>query len=156
MSKKQKSASREVSRPQHGRQEQAESVARHSEIQHADGDLSVEQVSAQRFWSGALPRPEDLAKYNAIVPGAAERILAMAEKEQEHRIALEQQIVPANATAGKHGQWLGAGISLLALLSAAFTAVMGAPWQVSVALVGVPVPSVARSLVTAFKTSDDD
>jgi hypothetical protein len=26
-------------------------------------------------WSGRLPRPEDLEKYNAIVPGAAEKLV---------------------------------------------------------------------------------
>jgi uncharacterized membrane protein len=156
MSKKQRNVSREVDQPQRGRQEQAEAVARRSEVQHANGDQSVEQVMAQRYWSGALPRPEDFAKYNAIVPDAAERILAMAEKEQEHRIVLENQIVPSNASAGKRGQWLGAAIASLALILAAVTALVGAPWMVSVALVGVPILSVARSLVTAFKAPDDD
>jgi uncharacterized membrane protein len=39
--------------------------------------------------SGPLPPPEDLAKYNMIVPDAAERILRMAEKQQAHRMELE-------------------------------------------------------------------
>jgi len=79
----------------------------------------------------------------------------MAEKEQEHRIALEGMIVPANSKAGQRGQWLGASISALALVLAVAAVYMGAAWQVSVALVGVPVLSVARSLVTAFKTDPE-
>lgn len=79
----------------------------------------------------------------------------MAEKEQDHRASLEAQIVPANETAGKRGQWLGAGISIVALGLGALTSFWGAPWQVSVAMVGVPVLSVARSLVTAFRAKAD-
>ena len=79
----------------------------------------------------------------------------MAEREQEHRISLEAQIVPANNAAGQRGQWLGAGISALALILAFFAPAVGAPWQVAVALVGVPVLSVARSLVSAFRTKDE-
>ena len=46
-------------------------------------------------WQGPLPPPESLERYNDILPNAAERIMAMAEKEMEHRhkkeyIILEQ------------------------------------------------------------------
>lgn len=43
------------------------------------------QISEQRHYSGPLPMPEDLAKYDQVVPGAAERIIQMAEKEMQHR-----------------------------------------------------------------------
>lgn len=99
-----------------------------------------------------LPGPTDFAKYAEIVPDAPERLLAMAEREQAHRIAMESQIVPANMAVGLRGQWLGAIISIVALALAVVAAWMEAPWQVSVALVGVPVLSVARSLVTAFRS----
>lgn len=79
----------------------------------------------------------------------------MAEREQQHRIDMEGQIVPANNKAGLRGQWLGAGISISALVLAVFAAWLEAPWQVSVALVGVPVLSVARSLVTALRSDKD-
>ena len=39
------------------------------------------QVSEEHHFSGPLPRPEDLAKYDQIVPGAAARIIQMAEKK---------------------------------------------------------------------------
>ena len=34
---------------------------------------------------GPLPTPEDFARYNEVVPDAAERILRQAEKEQDFR-----------------------------------------------------------------------
>lgn len=43
------------------------------------------QVSQSRHYSGPLPLPEDLARYDQVVPGAAERIIKMAENEMQHR-----------------------------------------------------------------------
>lgn len=135
---------------------QAERVSQNAEIVHGDGTREQVELRAERYWSGALPRPEDFARYAEIVPDAPERILLMAEREQQHRINLEAQIVPANNAAGRRGQWLGAGISALALALAVVASHIGAPWQVSVAIVGVPVLSVARSLVTAIRSKDDE
>lgn len=46
----------------------------------------------QQHYSGPLPKPEDLAKYNQVVPGAAERIIAMAEKEMDFRHKSENKL----------------------------------------------------------------
>jgi len=40
-------------------------------------------------WQGPLPPPEQLAEYNAVHPGFAERIIRMAEQEGEHLRARE-------------------------------------------------------------------
>lgn len=41
-------------------------------------------------FAGPLPHPEHFALYDETLPGAAERILRMAEKEQDHRHAWER------------------------------------------------------------------
>lgn len=51
------------------------------------------QITAVSQYSGPLPRPEDLIRYNDAVPGAAERILAMAEREMNHRHESERKIL---------------------------------------------------------------
>lgn len=120
------------------------------------GDVKLfRSLSVGRSWSGALPRPEDFGQYGEILPYAPERLLRMLELEQQHRIAMERQLVPAEIAAGARGQKFGTAISIVALVLAAATSVLGAPWQVSVALVGVPVLSVARSLVAAIKKNGD-
>ena len=135
--------------------QQAERVARRESRTTDDGEHESVEVLAERSWSGALPRPEDFAKFGDVVPDAPERILRMAEKEQEHRIALEAQIVPANIRSGRRGQLLGAGISVVALGLAALSSYFGAPWQVPLAMLGVPVFSVARSLVMAIRSKQE-
>lgn len=47
-------------------------------------------------FSGPLPHPDLLAKYNLAVPNAAERIIAMAEKQSEHRQALETRVIASD------------------------------------------------------------
>lgn len=49
------------------------------------------------YHSGPLPLPEILAKYDAIVPGAANRIIVMAENQSTHRIAIEKLAVSSRA-----------------------------------------------------------
>lgn len=50
-----------------------------------DKELEMLRIREEHSFSGPLPRPEDLAKYEQIVPGAAERIIKMAEDEMKHR-----------------------------------------------------------------------
>jgi uncharacterized membrane protein len=43
-----------------------------------------------------LPPPEILQKYNSVVPGLADRIVAQAEKQTFHRISLEKKLRTSN------------------------------------------------------------
>lgn len=42
-----------------------------------------------------LPAPEELARYEKVVPGGAERILEMAEQQSTHRREMEEKSVSA-------------------------------------------------------------
>lgn len=56
---------------------------------------AVVSVMQQSEFSGPIPHPDILKGYDAIVPGAAERIIRMAEKQSEHRQSMEKTIVEA-------------------------------------------------------------
>jgi uncharacterized membrane protein len=47
----------------------------------------------QTFHHGPLPSPEAFEKYNRVLPGAADRILKMAETQATHRQSLEHFVV---------------------------------------------------------------
>jgi uncharacterized membrane protein len=114
-------------------------------------DLHVEQQELT-VWAGALPSPDDLAHFNTLIPNGAERIMQLTEREQSHRIALEEQIVPQNLAAQSRGQWLGFVLSIVSLGLAAATSYAGVAPIVSIALVGVPVLAVAKALVDSWKS----
>ncbi len=54
-------------------------------------------VAAGHFFSGPIPSPAMLKRYNDILPNAADRILAMAEQQQNHRIHIEKTVIESDA-----------------------------------------------------------
>jgi uncharacterized membrane protein len=56
----------------------------------------VQIATAIKHHEGPLPAPEDLAHYNQIVPGFAERIVFMAEEESSHRRVQEKTALDAD------------------------------------------------------------
>ena len=113
--------------------------------------------------SGPLPPPAMLEGYERIVPGAAERILAMAERESATRHTLDIKAVDANIAAqvtqlrlAEHklkaevwdaaiGKILGFAISAGAIGGCIFLAVQGYT-VAAVALVGLPIAAIVQHL----------
>jgi uncharacterized membrane protein len=106
-------------------------------------------ISAQQ-WSGPLPPPEALEKYDKVIPGSAARLLQLTEKEQVHRHTMDQNVLATKAGDVKRGQYLGFLIGGAAVVGAIAVASF-APW-VSVALVGVPVASIVNAIVKGRKS----
>jgi uncharacterized membrane protein len=69
-----------------------------------------------RTFSGPLPPPETLGQYEERVPGSAERIIAMAERQATHRQSLEKKIVDAGCQNERFGQILAAGIAVTGII----------------------------------------
>lgn len=67
-------------------------------------DEYVQIMIARRFHSGPLPPPSDLAQYNDIISNGADRIMAMAEKEQavRHETIRQDNLQQARATVRLH------------------------------------------------------
>ena len=88
--------------------------------------LSDENHSAHKQrYSGPLPSPRDFQQYNMIVPGAAERILRMAEKEQAHCQTIVGETTHRVFRERERGQWFGLIVALLGLSVAAFALWLG-------------------------------
>lgn len=62
--------------------------------------------------SGPIPAPEIIAGYERILPGSADRIIKMAEKEQEHRHGMERTNTKMTAAIIILGQFLGFTIGI--------------------------------------------
>lgn len=66
-------------------------------------------------FSGPLPPPQMLVKYNEAFEGCAERIVAMAERQATHRQGIEKTAVESNFRSERRGQILGFVIALAAI-----------------------------------------
>ena len=113
---------------------------------------NVSQV--QTAWSGPLPAPEAVKRFDEIIPGGAERIFRMAELEQQHRIQTEQDALQANIAASKaeinaasRGAWMASLASTLAISGSIFTAYIGAHPSVSIALVSISVMGAVQAFL---------
>lgn len=104
-------------------------------------DLGVKIVATmvQRIHSGPLPAPETYAQYNEIHPGAAERILKMAEKEQSHRHRSEDRII-----------FHEYGIRYTAQAGAIFALILLCALVAYCAFVGQPLPAALIGAVGAI------
>ena len=56
-----------------------------------------------------------LERYNQILPGAAERIIAMAESQHAHRQGLEKHVIESNVSAQRLGTILGFVVAMTAI-----------------------------------------
>src|SRR3990167_6669765 len=76
-------------------------------------------------FSGPLPPPETLKKFDEVVPGAAERIIKMAEGQFVHRTELEKLVIKSDVERSKWGQILGFVIAVVGLFSATIISIYG-------------------------------
>lgn len=58
----------------------------------------------QKSHSGPLPDPETLAGYDHLIPEGADRIMKMAENQQEHRMKIEKKAIGRNSFQSQLGQ----------------------------------------------------
>jgi uncharacterized membrane protein len=120
---------------------------------------SLSSIELQQHWSSPLPPPHILEAYQKLVPTFAERMLAMAEKEGDHRRALEHKYVEAEIENKKEeirqahieasfGQKTGGAIALFGFGCATICAYFG---QSGVAI--AIATTAIGSIVTAFLTN---
>lgn len=105
------------------------------------------QIEARQGWSAPMPRPADLAAYESTLPGAADRILAMAEKALDSQIATDATLSEGDVSAITRGQWLFAVVACVSLVLG-FTALIldVNPWA-SAAIASPAVLQFAGALV---------
>ena len=89
----------------------------------------VDSAIVKTTFSGPLPPPKDFAEYEKVLPGAAERILSMPEREQEIRAESQKKILSNDSKR----------INIAGLLGVALIVVAGiATWN-GWALIAIPL-----------------
>jgi uncharacterized membrane protein len=105
----------------------------------------MEQIMVRESFSGPIAHPRHLREYESIEPGAANRIIAMAEKQQDHVLALESTAINAEIADRKLGMWLGFSALVLLLSFSALFGYLDRP-----IIAGLFLTAAAIGSVTAF------
>jgi uncharacterized membrane protein len=100
----------------------------------------------QETFSGPLPHPGHLAEYDHVLPGAADRILGMAEKEQAHRHEWEDQSLRFDFYYSVLGIVLGFLIAL-ALLGLAYVSSQAGHQNVALAFLTASALGMVASFI---------
>ena len=107
------------------------------QIRHETQSFSLE--------AGPLPPPDRLEKYELIVPGAAERIIRMAENQAAHRMSLESRAMNSDVVNSRIGLVFAFVIGLFGM-GGGFWLIIQGKFIEGTAFSGVTV----SGLVTAF------
>jgi uncharacterized membrane protein len=67
-------------------------------------------------YSGPIPPPSIMAEWEKLLPGSADRILKMAEKQTAHRITIEEKVVDGDVRRSDRGLIFGFIIALVMII----------------------------------------
>jgi len=111
-------------------------------------------LAVQQQFSGPLPDPNTFRQYEEILPGSAERILALTESHARHGMAMEKTALEAqisieqdNTITVRRGQNFGMWSTVLMTGMAAFALHLGHPW-VAATICSTTIIGLAAVFVT--------
>lgn len=111
------------------------------EILHSLSLISIHH----KTHSGPLPDAESLIEYNSVIPNGADRIMTMAEKQQLHRIDIENKVIQSQSGQSKLGQIFGFVIGLVGVGCGTYLAAIG-----EATVGGIIAGGTVVSLVSVF------
>lgn len=103
------------------------------------------QIIRASLTEGPLPPAHALQEYENVLPGLADRIVAMAEKEQIHQHEIEQRGLEGDINEARLGQIFALVIGLFTVFAGAYAGIKGA--EITGSFIGA---GGVAGLVTAF------
>lgn len=70
-------------------------------------ETAIKIVAYAEKFAGILPHPRIMAQYKTILPSAPDRLITMAETQQQHRIRLETSVIQGDVYRANLGLLLG-------------------------------------------------
>jgi uncharacterized membrane protein len=87
--------------------------------------LSTPKVQFAARFSGPIPPPETLQKYDQVLPGLAERIMKQAESQTAHRIDIEKKVIQSDVINSRLGLIFGFILGLIGIGGGVFLTYIG-------------------------------
>lgn len=117
-------------------------------IQHAESATAAISVISAAFsqYQGPLPPASEMRAYEDVLPGSANRILQMAERQAAHRQQLEKTAVDGGSRRSWWGLWLGFGISVI-VIAASVVLVLAGHNGAGIALASIDIATLAGVFV---------
>ncbi len=94
-------------------------------VQEQDSSRGQLVHKSELTFSGPLPPPSVLASYEELLPGAADRIITLAEKQLEHRMYLEKSVVDGGNRHATEGVIAAVTIEAMFIGAACYLAHLG-------------------------------
>jgi uncharacterized membrane protein len=113
--------------------------------------LTLPGIIQQAHWQGPYPPPEAVERYEKILPGALDRMIAMAERLQAAQIDETRRVHEFTQRDSRRGHWLGWSTTAFAMCCAIGCLYFGSQ-VVAIAFLSVPVMAVAKALVESVKS----
>ena len=122
-------------------------TARKQEMQN--GHHMKTEVTASTY-SGPLPPAEAFEKYEAVCPGAADRIIAMAERQAAHRQEIEKTVVNSGSRNSQMGIISALILAIAVLIGGVVCILMNHDWAGAV-IVGIDIVGLCGVFVYGTK-----
>jgi len=137
-------------------QRQSDQIARMHRSDPTQIDtLQAVTHSLEYSYSGPLPPPEVLRKFEEILPGSAERIFNQFEEQSSHRRGLEAKVVKAGIISQHFGSVSGLLIGLLGVGGGIWLTQEGKSIAGLTALIGT-LAGLASTYLYKRKQQDDE
>lgn len=107
---------------------------------------------AAQMHAGPLPPPRQLGEYDDVLPGLADRIVQMAEKQSGHRQSLERQAQTRQLDRLDRGMMFGFGVAIFGLVCGTAVAILKSP-TAGAAIAGVDLAVLVGIFVYGQRTS---
>lgn len=81
-----------------------------------DSQMISQEIVFSQMHKGPIPPADEFRKYEEVLPGSADRILTMAEKQSAHRQTMENRAISEGIKSSNRGQIFGFIIAILVIL----------------------------------------
>lgn len=119
------------------------------------GEFIREIVLQVEHYSGIIPHPNIVGRWERIMPGSAERILSLSEKHQEHRMEIERTMFDVFVKREQLGMWFYFVIALVMIVGGVVIILSGYSTVGLVAL-AAPVATLAGSFLYSYRSVRQD
>lgn len=119
------------------------------------GEFIREFVLHVEHYSGLIPHPNIVGKWERIMPGSADRILTLSEKHQGHRMDMERDMFTDFTKREQLGMWFYFFIALVMIVGGIIVILSGHSTVGLVAL-AAPVATIAGTFIYSYRRTGQE